>query len=94
MNIKDHYRQNPDCLVEDMNGELLLFNPASATTLHLNGSSALVWQLSTGEHSLEDIIEGLQQSYPQQAQQVEVDVLSVMVDFLDKAVLEKVECEA
>ena len=91
MNITDHYQQNPDCLVEDMDGELLLFNPASATTLHLNGSSAIVWQLSTGEHSLEEIIAGLQQSYPQQAQQIEVDVLSVMVDFLDKAVLQKVE---
>lgn len=94
MDIKDYYRPNPACLVEDMDGELLVFNPSNATTLQLNGSSALVWQLSTGEHSLEEIITGLQQSYPQQAQQIEVDVLSVMADFLDKAVLEKVEGEA
>lgn len=74
-----------------MDGELLVFNPETSTTLHLNGSSSIVWQLSTGEHSLEEIIGALQESYPQQAQQIEADVLSVMVDFLDKAVLEKVE---
>lgn len=94
MNITDHYQQNPDCLVEDMDGELLVFNPLSATTLHLNGPSTLVWQLSTGEHSIEEIIAGLQQSYPQQAEQIEVDVLTVMVDFLDKAVLQKVEAHS
>jgi len=90
MKKTDLYKQVDECLLEDMDGELLLYNPKNATTLHLNGPSAIVWQLCTGEHSVDEMIEALQEAYPDQADQIEGDVVSVIQELKAKEVLELV----
>jgi hypothetical protein len=64
-----------------MHGELLIYNPELATTVHLNEPSLLVWNCCDGETSVGDIIDALQQTYPEQAEQIEVDVLNVFREF-------------
>jgi hypothetical protein len=81
------YQQNKNCLLEDMDGELLLYNPSSAVTLHLNGPSAIVWQLCDGERSAAQIIELVQQNYPEQAAQIAADVTSVIDDLSEQKAL-------
>ena len=76
--------------MEDMDGELLIYNPNTATTLHLNGPSALVWHLLTGEHSLATIVTGLQQAYPDQSEQIEPDVMATVNDMLTQDVIAEV----
>lgn len=90
MKKNDVYKQLDECLLEDMDGELLLYNPTNATTLHLNGPSGLVWQLCNGENSVAEMIEALQEAYPDQAGQIEGDVISVIQDFKANEVLELV----
>ncbi len=87
MNTQLIYRQAPDCLLEDMDGTALLFNPANATTLQLNASSQTVWGLCTGEHSVAEIIEALQEAYPDHAEQIVTDVAEVVTELADKGVL-------
>jgi len=84
------YTQNQNCLLEDMDGELLLYNPASAVTLHLNGPSAIVWQLCDGERSTAEIVQLVQEAYPDQDAQIKQDVANVIDDLLERKVLESV----
>lgn len=90
MNKTDIYKQADECLLEDMDGELLLYNPSNSTTLHLNGPSAVVWQLCTGENSVQEMIEALQEAYPEQAEQIGPDVVAVIKDLKEQEVLELV----
>lgn len=90
MTLETQYQQVPECLIEDMDGETLLYNPSNATTLHLNGPSAVVWGLCTGENSVGEIIDALQQAYPQQAEQIKDDVVSVINELTEKQVIQRV----
>lgn len=87
MNNTDIYKQSQDCLLEDMDGELLLYDPNSAVTLHLNGPSAVVWQLCDGQRSTQEIIQVVQEAYPDQAEQISQDVASVVDDLSGRNVL-------
>lgn len=89
MNLEDQYQQVPECLLEDMDGETLLYNPSNATTLHLNGPSMIVWQLCSGENSLTEIIGALQEAYPAQADQIESDVIAVINQLKENHVIQK-----
>lgn len=90
MNLNTIYAQAPECLLEDMDGELLLYNPTTATTLHLNNSSAVVWELCNGERSLGDIVAALEEAFPGQAEQIKEDVAQVVQELGNSAALVKV----
>lgn len=89
MNNSDIYRHADEALLEDMDGELLLYHPPSAMTLHLNGSSAVVWQLCDGKRSIAEIVQLVTEAYPEQAEQIPGDVQSVIEDLLRRNVLVK-----
>ena len=85
------YRQAPDCLLEDMDGEMLLYQPRTAPTLHLNDSSAVIWNLCDGERSVGEIVDALREAFPEQASEIEADVSQVINELLKSAVLQPVE---
>ncbi len=85
------YQQHQQCLSEDMNGELLVYQPESATTLHLNGPSAIVWSLCTGEHAVQDIIDIVSEAFPEQAEQIPGDIIDVVNDLAAKNFLVKAD---
>ena len=91
MELNDIFKHADDALLEDMDGELLLYHPPTAITLHLNGPSAVVWQLCDGERSCSDIIELVKEAYPDQAEQVDADVEQVVDDLAARGVLVKVD---
>ena len=88
MKNTDVYKQAEDCLLEDMDGEMLLYNPENATTLHLNGPSIVVWELCDGKRSVQDIIDMVMEAYPDQSDQISNDVQSVIKDLSSRTVLE------
>jgi len=88
MSDSNIYKQNEDCLLEDMDGEMLLYNPSNSTTLHLNGPSVIVWELCDGERSVQEIIDMVKEAYPDQAEQVIEDVKAVIEDLSERKVLE------
>ena len=87
MNTTSIYAHAPDCLPEDMDGEILVYSPSKATTLHLNGPSAIVWSLCTGEHSVREIIDAVIEVYPSQADQIEADIIDVVRDLAERGFL-------
>lgn len=90
MNKNTVYKKNPNCLIEDMDGELLLYDPESATTLHLNNSSMIVMGLCDGKRSLTEIIEAIQEAYPGQSGEIETDILALVEDLTSRQVLQAV----
>jgi hypothetical protein len=90
MNQNAVYAKAPECLLDNMDGELLLYNPTNATTLHLNGSSAVVWELCDGQQDVKGIVATLQEAFPDQSTQIADDVQTVLVDLVKQAVLVEV----
>ena len=91
MKNSEIYKQVDDCLLEDMDGEMLLYNPNTSTTLQLNAPSAVVWQLCDGERSVQDIIDVVLEAYPEQSEQNPSDITTVLSDLSSREVLELVE---
>jgi hypothetical protein len=87
--LQNVYQQSENCLVEDMDGELLIYNPDAATTLHLNGPSMVVWSCCNGDASVQEIIDALQDTFPDQAEQISADVLAVFKEFEDNGIVVK-----
>lgn len=90
MKLENIYQQVEGCLLEDMGGECLLYHPPSATTLHLNSPSLLVWELCDGQTSVLGIIDALKEAFPDQAGQIAEDVEKVIADLSSREVLTKV----
>lgn len=91
MDKSNVYKQVEECLLEDMDGELLLYNPINATTLHLNGPSAIVWSLCDGETSVQKMIDAVKEAYPDQTDQIEADIVAVVSDFVEREFLTLVQ---
>ena len=85
--IDQVYKPSVNCIAEEMDGELLVFNPDTVTTVHLDAPSTLVWRLCCEGNSVADIIEVLLDAYPDQQQQIHDDVIDIVQALYDKAVL-------
>ena len=89
MSNSEIYIHADDCLIEDMDGESLLYHPGTTTTLHLNQPSLLVWNLCDGKNSVAEVINILQQAFPDQNEQIAEDVVAVIAELSEKKVLLK-----
>ena len=72
------FSQAQNCLLEEIDDEVLLYNPENMLTLHLNQSSALVWHLLDGKTRVSELIHILQQQFPESHSQIEKDVMDVL----------------
>ncbi len=73
--------QTPGYHIEALDGELLLFNPASDQILQTNQSGALVWQLCDGHRTLAEITDMLAAAYPDDAAAIAADVPEILAEF-------------
>ncbi len=67
--------------IETLDGELLLFDPASDQILQTNQSGALVWQLCDGQRTVADIRDILAAAYPDDAPSIIQDVPDILAAF-------------
>ena len=67
--------------VEELDGELLLFNIRSDNILHTNQTGALVWKLCNGERTTASIVKLLQDAYPEAAVSIQADVPQILDAF-------------
>jgi len=75
-------------LIEELDGELVLFHPARNIIIHANGTAALVWQLCDGLNTTEQIVNILSSAYPETRLQIEKDVPAIIQELQEKGVLE------
>jgi len=60
--------------VEELDGEMVIFHPASMKVMHSNRTGALIWQLCDGQRTVADICRLLSDAYPNFGQHIETDV--------------------
>ena len=73
--------------VEEIDGELLIFNPSAAKVLHTNQTGALVWGMCTGEHTVGEIVQLLTALYPNSAEIIANDVPNILTSFADECAI-------
>jgi hypothetical protein len=72
-------RRLPCCLyLEDSNGK---------TLIKLNESSSLIWSLCSGEYSVKEMIELLQENYPEAGDVIRKDVYRVLDEFMAEQII-------
>jgi hypothetical protein len=68
----------PGFTLEELDDELLLFNPHDGNLLELNSTAALVWQLCDGSRRISQIIEILSAAYPEAEASIDSDVTQIL----------------
>ena len=81
MDLQKRPLPTPNFRIETLDGELLLFNPASDQILQTNQSGALVWQLCDGRRTIADITAVLAAAYPDDASAITTDVPDILASF-------------
>ncbi|HHD56534.1 MAG TPA: PqqD family protein [Desulfobulbaceae bacterium] len=80
-------RQNEGYMLEELDGELLLYHLDQTKTVYLNNSAAIVWHLCNGENSVGDIIAFLEEKYPEAVKEIAGDVQDTLLKLLDAGAL-------
>jgi hypothetical protein len=75
-------RQEEGYMLEELDGELLLYHLDRTSTIYLNSSAALVWNLCDGGSTVAEIIAFLQGEYPEAAARIEHDVREALTNLL------------
>jgi hypothetical protein len=81
-------RHVADFKMQIMDGEAVIFHPASKTVVHASPSAALIWELCDGQRSLEQIVELLAGEYPEARAEIELDVPQTLEIFASAGVVE------
>ena len=77
-----------DFQLEEIDGEVLLYSPKATRSIYLNPSASLIWRLCTGEFSTQEIIDSLQEQFPEQADTIVDDVNTTLNQFLESQAIE------
>jgi len=87
MDQSQYPRQNDGYILEELDGELLLYHLDQTKTVYLNNTAAVVWHLCTGENSVADIITLLQTQFPEAANVIPGDVHETLQHLQDTGAL-------
>jgi len=60
-------QQHPDVLQATLDDEILVYHPDGTSAFALNNTASVIWELCNGERRVADIVEILQEAYPEAA---------------------------
>jgi hypothetical protein len=80
--------RNDEFQIETIDGELLLYHAGKDATLFLNETASIIWYLSEGERTVEEIGQMLVESYPENKEQVETDLQEAIQAYIDFGAME------
>jgi hypothetical protein len=80
-------KPTPDCRLERLDHEVLLYCPATASTLFLNETAALVWDLCDGTRTVDEILDLLRGAYPESADSLPADVERALGHFSESGAM-------
>ena len=83
INLNDKPARNVSCRMEELDDEVLLYNPANNKTLYINKSASIIWQLCNGEQSVAEIIKMIQDAYPGNEEELQKDIMATMKELAD-----------
>lgn len=74
-------------VLDELDGELLIFDPESGRIVQVNETAALIWQLCDGRHSLQELGDVLAEAYPEAAEAVRQDIPVIVQQLVELRVL-------
>ena len=78
MNPKPKPQQKAGFLLEELDGELMLYSLATTKIFALNQSAALIWRLCNGAYTVSEITEALSEAYPESQAEIEPQVAQTL----------------
>lgn len=75
-------------LIEELEGETVLFHPVRNIIIHANETATLIWQLCDGTRTISEIAEILCEAYPEARPQIEAEVPLAIQELRKKGALE------
>ena len=73
-------------LLERMDDEITVYHPILATSLYLNETGALIWELCDGERSMAEVVDILAELYPENSQQIVDDVRALITRLVENKI--------
>jgi len=80
--MMNRYRRSTDFRLEEIDGELVLFDPGSAAILYCNPTAGMIWRLCDGSRTRDDIVNMLSEAYPESAESINTDVDEALALYL------------
>jgi hypothetical protein len=77
----------PGYQIEEIDGELLLFHPATQIIMHTNQTGALVWNLCDGQRTVAEIIAVLCAAYTEAADNITADVPDILTQLAQQGAI-------
>lgn len=77
----------PGFQAQELDGEIVLLNPTSNLIIHINQTSALIWQLCNGIRTVDEIILLLGDAYPEARKQIATDVPQIIHELAEQGAL-------
>lgn len=68
----------PDYFLEKIDNEITVYHPSLTTSLYLNETGALIWELCDGKRTVTDVIDILLELYPESQSQIQDDVTDII----------------
>jgi hypothetical protein len=76
----------PGYLLERMDNEITVYHPTLTTSMYLNETGAIIWELCDGMRSISGVIDVLAELYPEQREQIAVDVKGLIKRLLEQEI--------
>lgn len=74
-------------LWEDLDGRVVIFNPATQQAAALNETASAIWRLATGDHNEEQVIAVLAEDYNVEATVIRDQVLAAIIELRGQGLL-------
>lgn len=78
MNMNKVVVLEPNYFLEKIDNEITVYHPSLTTSLYLNETGALVWELCDGKRKISDVIDILVELYPESRDQVNIGVTDII----------------
>jgi len=75
--------------LETLDDEIVLLHPHQNIMIYSNQIGALIWRLCDGHRSVDQIVEILGEAYPEDADQIRVDVTTFIQSLISRGALEE-----
>lgn len=72
---------NKEFTLEQLDDELLLYHPTKTTTVYMNQTASIVWQLCDGKRTVSEITQLLKDSFPESGDELTLDVTKTLDTF-------------
>lgn len=80
--------RSSDYMVEELDGETVMYSPVVNKSVQLNESSRLIWELCDGHRTVGEIVSVLTEAYPEVTEQVSFEVREMIQQFSDEGIID------